>query len=180
MIFIEPLVQAPSPSDQVQHLLCLALALSHKLNFWHSVTISILGAMAEEHDAGLVQVEEEYIVWKKNTPFLYDLLISHSLEWPSLTVHWLPILPQPHPDHPCLNVHKLVLGTHTSDGVPNLLMVADILVPSTAPESILDSNTEYPKVPYLMLLLFFFCIIFVFKLSISRDTSIIIVLWFCL
>jgi hypothetical protein len=25
-------------------------------------------------------------VWKKNTPFLYDLILTHALEWPSLTV----------------------------------------------------------------------------------------------
>lgn len=50
-------------------------------------------------------------IWKKNTPFLYgarnvavcyccisgiynpstDLVIAHALEWPSLTVQWLPV-----------------------------------------------------------------------------------------
>ena len=34
-------------------------------------------------------MNEEYKIWKKNTPFLYDLLITHALEWPSLTVQWL-------------------------------------------------------------------------------------------
>lgn len=68
-------------------------------------------------------VNEEYKVWKKNTPFLYgagrvrhlvlhsrtlaillkgftacfrcaaDLVITHALEWPSLTVQWLPVSP---------------------------------------------------------------------------------------
>lgn len=27
---------------------------------------------------------------EKNTPFLYDLVMTHALEWPSLTVQWLP------------------------------------------------------------------------------------------
>lgn len=35
-------------------------------------------------------INEEYKVWKKNTPFLYDLVTTQSLEWPSLTVQWLP------------------------------------------------------------------------------------------
>ena len=35
-------------------------------------------------------INEEYKIWKKNSPFLYDLMISHALEWPSLTVSWLP------------------------------------------------------------------------------------------
>ncbi|KAG7530232.1 WD40-repeat-containing domain superfamily [Arabidopsis thaliana x Arabidopsis arenosa] len=32
-------------------------------------------------------INEEYKIWKKNTPFLYDLVITHALEWPSLTVN---------------------------------------------------------------------------------------------
>ena len=35
-------------------------------------------------------VNEEYKIWKKNTPFLYDLVMTHALEWPSLTAQWLP------------------------------------------------------------------------------------------
>jgi histone-binding protein RBBP4 len=35
-------------------------------------------------------VNEEYKVWKKNAPFLYDLVLTHALEWPSLTVQWIP------------------------------------------------------------------------------------------
>lgn len=35
-------------------------------------------------------INEEYKIWKKNAPFLYDLVMTHALEWPSLTVHWLP------------------------------------------------------------------------------------------
>jgi hypothetical protein len=36
------------------------------------------------------QINEEYKIWKKNTPFLYDMVMTHALEWPSLTVQWLP------------------------------------------------------------------------------------------
>jgi histone-binding protein RBBP4 len=35
-------------------------------------------------------ITEEYKIWKKNTPFLYDTVITHALEWPSLTVNWIP------------------------------------------------------------------------------------------
>lgn len=35
-------------------------------------------------------INEEYKIWKKNTPFLYDLVMTHALEWPSLTSQWLP------------------------------------------------------------------------------------------
>ncbi|KAL8170511.1 hypothetical protein V2J09_022315 [Rumex salicifolius] len=85
--------------------------------------------MAEELAAAAV--EEEFSVWKKNTPFLYDLLVSHSLEWPSLTVQWLPMPPsQTDPEgDPDLAAHTLVLGTHTSDASPNFLMIANAFLP---------------------------------------------------
>ncbi len=33
---------------------------------------------------------EEYKIWKKNSPFLYDLVVTHALQWPTLTVQWMP------------------------------------------------------------------------------------------
>jgi hypothetical protein len=35
-------------------------------------------------------INDEYRIWKKNVPFLYDMVITHELEWPSLTVQWMP------------------------------------------------------------------------------------------
>ncbi|OBS58554.1 hypothetical protein A6R68_10321 [Neotoma lepida] len=35
-------------------------------------------------------INEEYKIWKKNTPFLYDLVMTRALQWPSLTIQWLP------------------------------------------------------------------------------------------
>ncbi|KAL3621388.1 RNA-binding protein Musashi 2 [Castilleja foliolosa] len=91
-------------------------------------------------------VEEEFSVWKKNTPLLYDLVICHSLEWPSLTVQWLPSPPSSTSGD--LSVHKLILGTHTSDDSPNFLMVADAYLPQDPSSTIsidLD-NSIIPKV----------------------------------
>jgi len=34
-------------------------------------------------------IDEEYKIWKKNAPFLYDMVMTHALEWPSLTVQWI-------------------------------------------------------------------------------------------
>ncbi|KAF1743201.1 hypothetical protein MXB_3931 [Myxobolus squamalis] len=56
------------------------------------------------------RINEEYKVWKKNSPFLYDLVMTHALEWPSLTVQWLP--------------------DKTSADEPNFLMIAKVQVPS--------------------------------------------------
>ena len=71
--------------------------------------------------------KEEYKIWKKNTPFLYDLLVTHSLEWPSLTAQWLPDVTRPvGKDY---SSHRLVLGTHTS-GEQNKLMIASLQLPN--------------------------------------------------
>ncbi|KAK1404509.1 WD-40 repeat-containing protein MSI1 [Heracleum sosnowskyi] len=77
------------------------------------------------------QINEEYKTWKKNTPLLYDLVITHALEWPSLTVQWLP---------PSQLPHKLILGTHTSENEPNYLMLAQVNLPSQDPDINLDNN----------------------------------------
>lgn len=72
-------------------------------------------------------VNEEYKIWKKNTPFLYDLVITHAMEWPSLTVQWLPDRLEPAGKD--YSVQKLILGTHTSDNEPNYLMLAEVQLP---------------------------------------------------
>ena len=101
-------------------------------------------------EAGEEQVEEEFTVWKKNTPFLYDLVLSHPLEWPSLTVQWLPTPSQPDTAVGAFAVHKLILGTHTSDDFPNFLMVADVHIPfnpATATETDPAGHSQDPPIP---------------------------------
>ena len=56
-------------------------------------------------------INEEYKIWKKNTPFLYDLVMTHALEWPSLTAQWLPDVSRP--EGKDYSLHRLILGTHT-------------------------------------------------------------------
>lgn len=65
------------------------------------------------HDESVEEklINEEYKIWKKNTPFLYDLVMTHALEWPSLTVEWMPDLTRPSGKD--YDVHRLLLGTHT-------------------------------------------------------------------
>eukprot|EP00245_Coleochaete_scutata_P013461 TRINITY_DN5484_c0_g1_i1.p1 TRINITY_DN5484_c0_g1~~TRINITY_DN5484_c0_g1_i1.p1 ORF type:complete len:425 (+),score=83.86 TRINITY_DN5484_c0_g1_i1:128-1402(+) len=72
-------------------------------------------------------VNEEYKIWKKNSPFLYDLVITHALEWPSLTVQWFPEKTEPvGKDY---SAQRLILGTHTSEGEQNYLMLAEVQLP---------------------------------------------------
>lgn len=119
---------------------------------------SVSSAGSNEIDEKLIA--EEYKVWKKNTPFLYDLVMTSALEWPSLTVEWLPssnTLSTANDDNDnvatgnditsssssggggskekndknsMFDTHKLLLGTHTSGSEQNYLMVANIQLPN--------------------------------------------------
>lgn len=87
--------------------------------------------MAEEEaqEANRV-INEEYKTWKKNAPFMYDLVVTHALDWPSLTLQWFPdkeIVPGK--DYA---VHRLLLGTHTSGNDQNYLKIATVQVPLSA------------------------------------------------
>ena len=72
-------------------------------------------------------INDEYKLWKKNTPFLYDALITHALEWPSPTLEWLPI--KEVPPNSDFAIHKVVLGTHTSKAEQEQLIIADVKLP---------------------------------------------------
>eukprot|EP00118_Oscarella_pearsei_P025908 m.309017 g.309017 ORF g.309017 m.309017 type:complete len:425 (+) comp45284_c0_seq1:71-1345(+) len=72
-------------------------------------------------------INEEYKIWKKNTPFLYDLVMTHALEWPSLTAQWLP--DKVKPEGKDYSIQKLVLGTHTSDE-QNHLVIGSVHLPN--------------------------------------------------
>lgn len=76
-------------------------------------------------------INEEYKIWKKNTPFLYDLVMTHALEWPSLTVQWLPDVTKP--SDADYVIHRLILGTHTSDE-QNHLVISSVQIPNDKAE----------------------------------------------
>ncbi|KAK7025469.1 Histone acetyltransferase type B subunit 2 [Paramarasmius palmivorus] len=72
-------------------------------------------------------INEEYKVWKKNAPYLYDLVITHALDWPSLTCQWFP--DKESPANKSYTVHRLLLGTHTSGQAQDYLQIATVSIP---------------------------------------------------
>jgi hypothetical protein len=62
-----------------------------------------------QEDAEVEQklINEEYKTWKKNAPFLYDMILSTALDWPTLTTQWFP------------DVTKLVKSTGTCSAFTN-------------------------------------------------------------
>ncbi|GBG32591.1 Histone-binding protein RBBP4 [Hondaea fermentalgiana] len=87
-----------------------------------------VGQEEEEEEADMKVIAEEYKVWKKNTPFLYDLVLTHALEWPSLTVQWLDRKTKfADKDY---SEQELLMGTHTADGAQNHLLIARVRLPN--------------------------------------------------
>lgn len=80
-------------------------------------------------------IDAEYKIWKKNTPYLYDFVMTHSLEWPSLTCQWLPTVKNAGES---ASEHSLLLGTHTT-GEQNYVMVASVNLPKS--DAVLDNRT---------------------------------------
>jgi len=91
-------------------------------------------------------IDAEYKIWKKNTPYLYDFVMTHALEWPSLTCQWLPTVKHHNKSSGGSIVeHSMIVGTHTSQGDQNYLMVASINLPkkdSDEDRPVLNSETE--------------------------------------
>ena len=72
-------------------------------------------------------IAEEYKIWKKNTPFLYDVVMTHALDWPSLTCEWLP--DKTIPEDQEFSIQRMILGTHTAEGEQNHLMIVEVRLP---------------------------------------------------
>ena len=84
---------------------------------------------------------EEYKIWKKNSPFVYDTLYSHALTWPSLTCQWLSNRDVPYDSD--FTTQKLLIGTHTSNDEQNYLQIMTVKIPL---ESSKDSLEYRPNV----------------------------------
>lgn len=82
---------------------------------------------------------DEFKIWRNNTPFLYDMVIlfyninnffkviSSALEWPSLTVQWLPGIDKNF--HLNYTTHEMILGTQTLNE-QNYLYIVQVLLPT--------------------------------------------------
>jgi histone-binding protein RBBP4 len=81
----------------------------------------------DQGDDSETNADDEYQVWKKNAPLLYDTLVLHLLEWPSLTVQFLNAVEEI-PDSTFVS-QKIVIGTNTAENEQNYLMVAKCKLP---------------------------------------------------
>lgn len=84
-------------------------------------------------------INEEYKTWKKNSPFLYDMILSTALEWPTLTTQWFPDVKEPEGKNH--HVHRLLFGTHT-EGTDNYIQIAEVEIPFAAEPNAKDFDED--------------------------------------
>ncbi|CAG8978883.1 hypothetical protein HYALB_00005220 [Hymenoscyphus albidus] len=85
-------------------------------------------------------INEEYKTWKKNSPFLYDMILSTALEWPTLTTQWFPDVKEPAGKN--YTIHRLLIGTHTSNDAQNYLEIANVQLPKNIAPDPRDYDEE--------------------------------------
>nr|OQO31555.1 hypothetical protein B0A51_01397 [Rachicladosporium sp. CCFEE 5018] len=83
-------------------------------------------------------INEEYKIWKKNCVFLYDIIYSRALEWPTLTTQWLPDVKNI-PGKP-FRMHRMIIGSHTSNQSTDHLQIVHINIPNPPPAQLDDYN----------------------------------------
>lgn len=81
---------------------------------------------------------DRYKVWRQKVPLLYDAFVEQRLEWPSMTVDWLPYVTQ---EGHGWATQKLLLGTQTSGQEPNRLLVCSTTLPNRDLDDIITHAT---------------------------------------
>jgi histone-binding protein RBBP4 len=62
------------------------------------------------------------------------------LEWPTLTAQWFPDVKEPVDKN--YRIHRLLLGTHTQEGIQNYLQIAEVEIPKVSSPNPDDYDEE--------------------------------------
>ena len=84
-------------------------------------------AREEANEQALESLEEEYLSWKKNSPLLYDTLVSHLLEWPSRSCQYFDAFEESKAEG--VLVQSFAVGTFADESGQNQLMVMSSRIP---------------------------------------------------
>jgi histone-binding protein RBBP4 len=77
--------------------------------------------MAEEfNEEEEMIINQEYKIWKKESPDYYDFLLLHSLDWPTYTFQWLPQI-EHHDTH--TSFHALIASSNADPEQCQLMQV---------------------------------------------------------
>ncbi|CCE80045.1 Piso0_003142 [Millerozyma farinosa CBS 7064] len=82
-----------------------------------------------EHQLREKVTNEEFKIWKKTVPLLYDTIHTHAFDFPSLSLQWLPDY-DVSDDKNSITV-KFLFGTNTSQHSQDYLKLGSLKLPST-------------------------------------------------
>lgn len=96
--------------------------------------------MATENGSKLKEqqtINEEYKLWRSNSPYLYDMVLTYSLAWPSLSVQFLP--GTTHNDSNGTTTQKMLISTHTGHKEDEFIKIISVCLP----DEVSDCECEY-------------------------------------
>ncbi|KAH7646932.1 WD40 repeat [Cryptosporidium bovis] len=127
--------------------------ISHSSPFSSMLNFTFFGETKKVNKTEDSIKQEKYNIWKENTSLLYENVMTHILEWPSLSVQWLDktnsILRDTDDcseERDETSSYSLLIGTHTSGVEQNYIIVMDIILPSFPIPEIcrtFESHTDY-------------------------------------
>lgn len=79
------------------------------------------------------EISEEFKIWRKNVPYLYDMLLSHALTWPSLSVQWFPDAVRS--EEAETTTQRLLIATQTSGQEEDSLQILSLTLPDTVADA---------------------------------------------
>jgi histone-binding protein RBBP4 len=94
----------------------------------------------ELDDPQQMKVNEEFRVWRKNIPYLYDMLLSHAMIWPSLTIQWFPDAARDEGSES--TTQRVLMSTRTSGNEAEYIQIVGISLPDTVSDSAVRSFEE--------------------------------------
>jgi histone-binding protein RBBP4 len=100
-------------------------------------SVNMDGLGFSDRDENLL-IKEEYKIWKNNCPHLYDVVSTHALKWPSLTIQWFPTIDEQRNKN--YSFHEILLGTQTLGEDPNYLIKAEVGLPLEISDDDNDNN----------------------------------------
>lgn len=66
------------------------------------------------------------------------------MTWPTLTVQWFPDVKEPEGRN--CRIHRVLIGTHTSEGNPNHVQIAEVEIPKSARPNANDFDDEHGEI----------------------------------
>lgn len=82
-------------------------------------------------------VDQEYKIWKKNVKYMYDLVFTQSLKWPSTSMQWFPEIER---ENNCITKQKVLLSTFTSQMEQEKILIGCVSFPDTTDDANVATN----------------------------------------